>query len=297
LAGILVNLVAGGIGVCVMYRWVVDRCGVATARAAVVTLLVYPYTLYFYGVVYAEPVFFAAAVGAFLLLERDHVVAAGLVGAIASGTRLVGVAVAIALVIRLLERRGAIAEERHLGITRGRSAELGSWRDRLHRLRPSDAGVLLAFGGAIAYSVYLWIDYGDPLLFQEAGKAWGQGEGLRTLLKARTFQFLTNELPYLRVELVLQVLLLLGAVVLAGPVSRRFGRAYGWYVVLVLGIPLVTVGNLFGAGRYVLAAFPVFVVVGEWFRQRPEPARLVAVAGVTVTVISLSLYVRGLWVS
>jgi hypothetical protein len=297
LAGILVNLVAGAVGVCAFYRWVRDRRSAAIARVAVIALLVFPYTFYFYGVVYSEPLFFAAAVGAFVLLERDRVLLAGLAGALACGTRLVGIAVAIALVLRLLERRGVIAEGQRLGFSLRAAPGAEPWRARFGRLHPGDVGVLLPVTGLLAYVVYLGVTFGQPLLFQSSGAAWGQGEGLRTVAKVRTFDFFVESLPYLKIELVIQLALLIGALALAGPVARRFGRAYGWYVVLVLGIPLLTVGNLFGAGRYVIAAFPVFALVGERLRVRPAVARRLAVACVGFTTISIAFYTRGLWIS
>ena len=52
---------------------------------------------------YADSLFLLCAIGAFVLLERRWYLAAGLVGALATAGRPVGVAVAVGLVVRTLE--------------------------------------------------------------------------------------------------------------------------------------------------------------------------------------------------
>ncbi len=286
LAGIVISVAAGAVATCFLHRWAADRYGRRVARTTVIVLLLYPYSLYLYGVVYADALFLASAVTAFVALEKGYPFVAGLLGIVACATRLVGVAVAIGLILRLLEMRGVFER-----------GAVGERRVHLDRLRPRDAGLLLPGLGTIGYCAYLWATFGNPLLFQESGKAWGQGEGLRTLFKGRTVEMLTTGLPYLRLEMALQLALLVGALLLTRAVWRRFGWAYGCYVLLVLGIPLVTVGNLFGAGRYVLPAFPCFVVVGAALADRPQLSLRLATVAAALLVVFATFFSRGLWVS
>lgn len=285
LAGILVSLVAGAVGTCFLYRWAHERLGPTRARITVFVLVLYPYSMYLYGIVYADALFFACAVIAFVALDEGHPIVAGVVGALACSTRLVGLAVAVGLVLRLIELRGVLP-------ARGEPRRL-----HLDRLRRADAALLLPPLGLVGFSVYLNVTFGDPLLFQTSAQAWGQGDGVRTLLKAETWTMLTSELTYLRVELALQLVLLLFALSLTRHVLRRFGWAYAGYVLLILGIPLVTVGNLFGAGRYVLAAFPCFAAFGDIVGDHPARARPLAMVGGALLFANITMFARGMWVS
>ena len=45
-------------------------------------------------------------------------------------------------------------------------------------------------------------------------------------------------------------------------VARRFGWGYAGYVLVVSGIPLLGTKDFMSSGRYLLAAFPLFALVG-----------------------------------
>lgn len=296
LAGILVSLVAGAAATCALYRWTERRAASPVARATVVTFLVFPFSFYLFGVVYSDALFVAAAFWAFVLLDEDHVVAATICGALASGTRVVGLAVAAALVVRLLDNRGVMPAWWHRGredVPRPGGVPPGRG---LGALRAKDLVILLSFAGVLGYCAYLWWRFGDPLLFRESAKAWGEGEGLRALFKLDTLDLL-GDTPYMRVEVIFQSALMLGFLALVPAVIRRFGWSYGMYALLVLGLPAITKVTFYGGGRYVLAAFPCFVVIADWLRQRPPAARWVGATSASVLLLSVLLFGRGLYIS
>jgi hypothetical protein len=45
-------------------------------------------------------------------------------------------------------------------------------------------------------------------------------------------------------------------------VVRRFGRGYGIYTAVAVAVPALSTSDFMGSGRYVLAAFPAFGVMG-----------------------------------
>lgn len=304
-AGILVTA-ASGLGATVLfYRWCRDRLGVAGARMATLCLLLFPYAWYLFGAVYADALFLLAVLAAFVLLERDHPVWAGLAGAVATGCRPVGFAVVLGLVLRALERRGVLRLPRleRWGV-RDRRVEPAPG-DRLvavdlRALRPGDAGVLLSIGGLVAWSGYLWHRFGDPLLFVEVQRLppWSQEPGPRTWFKAAFFDSLRYHWDWAyNGGLVFQALLALLAVCLVVPAARRFGWAYAGYVVAVIGIPLLGSKDFQGMGRYLLAAFPLFAAAGDLLVARPR-ARAPVLVGSTVALALLSsLYARGWYVA
>ena len=110
-AGSLVAVVCGAATAALFAQWVWRRLPRAGAVTAIAVLLLYPYAFYLYGAMYGESLFMLTAIGSFLLLERRHYWLAGLVGVLATAGRPVGVAVAVGLVVRMLEM---LAEDRAL---------------------------------------------------------------------------------------------------------------------------------------------------------------------------------------
>jgi hypothetical protein len=298
LSGVLVTFVCGLGAAVLFFAWTRDRFDDRTARTALLLMLLYPYAWFLFGAVYGDALFLLAAVGAFGLFERDQPVLAGLAGAVATATRPVGVAVVVGLVVLTLARKGG----------------LGGWR----RLRPRDAGVLLSVAGLAAWSAYLWSRFGDPLLFSEiqGARGWDQGSGPRTWFKV-AFLERFEHLPFwlsdavagtnthhpnpwtesvYTLGLVLQAICLLGALLLVPWVVRRLGWGYGAYVLTLLLIALVGTKDFQGVGRYVLAAFPCFAVLGDRLSGRS----LVRTAWLSVSagllLLLSSAYARGYYV-
>jgi Gpi18-like mannosyltransferase len=114
--GWLLSVLAGALAVVLFAGWVRTRLPRPAALTAVAVLVVYPYAFFLHGAVYSDGLFLATAIGAFVLLERRMYWLAGVVGAVATAGRPVGVAVAVGLVVRLLEIR---AEARTPPMTAG----------------------------------------------------------------------------------------------------------------------------------------------------------------------------------
>ena len=88
-----------------------------------------PVRFFLYGAMYTDSLFLLTAVGAFVLLERRKFWLAGLVGALATAGRPVGVAVAVGLVVRALEL-----------LAQDRAAPLPGRRRPARRWAPARAG-------------------------------------------------------------------------------------------------------------------------------------------------------------
>jgi len=256
-------------------RWCDDRVDPTIARVATVTLLLYPYAYYLMGALYADALFLVATVGAFVLLERGNPVLAGLAGAVATAARPVGIAVVVGLVaVTLWKKRAVVRRD-------------GRWSLDRRSLRPADAGVLLSVVGLLGWMAYLGVRFGHPLAFEEVQQApgWDQGGGPHTWFKVLWFQQLRH-LPgwfhswwqtgddvafqkwLYAAGVALQGLLVLGFLVLAWRAWRRFGWGYGIYCFALLAIPLVGTKDFQGAGRYLLAAFPCYLALGDLLSTR-----------------------------
>jgi len=282
-AGIAVTLVAGLTVAALLLTWLRSRLSPPATWTALLAFLLFPYAFYLYGVVYADALFVAALLGAFLLLESDRPLLAGLAGAVATAARPVGVVLVLALAVRALERRGAFEGD-----------GLVDWR----RARWADVGVLVSVLGLGAWCVYLWSRFGDPLAFASAQAAWDQAAGPETWLKFQFFRDIADlRSPRAWVLFMAHPVLTLGAACLLPRVFRRFGVGYGVYATLLIGLSALSTKNFFGMARYLLAAFPVFAVLGELLVDRPALRRVVLPAGGVGLVALTAVFGTGYYVS
>jgi hypothetical protein len=289
ITGSVLTLVSGASLAVLFRKWAGMFLAPAAAVTALVLLLVYPYGWYQYGAVYADALFVAAAVGAFVLVERDRLFWAGMVGIIATAGRPAGLVVAGALVIRVIERRNA---------TRGEHGLRAAFDPRgLHR---SDARILVAFAGVGAWCAFLWVRFGNPLLFAtvEGSKGWDQGAGPSTWLKFKLIETIEHHaFSPKAANLVAQGVLVIGGLALVPAVRRRFGWAYALYVLGVCGMALVGTKDFMGSGRYLLACFPLFAVLGDLLASRRQ-LRLVLVPASLVALLGMAmLFGRGSYLS
>ncbi|MGH8973344.1 MAG: mannosyltransferase family protein [Acidimicrobiia bacterium] len=271
-AGVVVTYTAGLAAAGLFWRWCRDALGVPAARLALALLLVHPFAYFLMGAVYSDALFLAAALAAFVALEHDHPWLAGLAGAVATATRPVGVALALALVLRTLERRG------------------------FRGLRVRDAGVLLSVGGLAAYLAYQWWRFDDPLAFTRVYTAvgWSHQVDLETILKYRFFWLLRHgglwDAP--NMVLALQGVLTVTMLALVPVVVRRLGWAYGLYALIVIMMPAAGSDEFLGMGRYTLAAFPCFAAGGALLAARPRLAAVWLTLSVVLLGVMSSSFAR-----
>lgn len=268
LAGHLVSVGAGVAAVVLFRGWARRRLPTRAPTFATIALMLYPFGVFLYGMVYGDALFLAATVAAFVLLERDLPVAAGLVGAVATASRPVGVAVTVGLMIRVLER---VAERRDPAASRVR---VGALVRACRHLRPRDLAPALSLAGLLGWMTYLWVTFANPLAFVdvEAAPGWNQGAGPRTWLKLQYVEAIarhsSSALVFTANAIAAIVVLLL-----IPRVRRTLGWGYAAYTTVVIGIPLLGTGTFMGCGRYGLAAFPAFAALGSMLAERSHTAR------------------------
>ena len=127
--------------------------------------------------------------------------------------------------------------------------------------------------GTVAYMVYLWRLFGDPLAFANASAAWGREPTSPLITIADLLQqpvegwraaLLAGSLPLDNWIDMLAVLAFLGlGVVLL--TQRRWSE--GVFVVLGSLVPLSS-GLLMSQRRYVWVLFPAFVLLARWGGRR-----------------------------
>lgn len=286
-AGIFITLAAGATVAMLFWTWLRERLRGPPAWTALTLLLVFPWAYYLYGVVYADALFVAAVLAAFVLLEKRHPWLAGVAGAVATAARPVGIVAIIGLVVRALEINGVFDDGwRH-----------PKWSAAINAVR-HDGGVVLSAAGLGGYCLYLWSRFGNPFVFADAEKAWGQGAGLHSWFKIAFFNNITNfgDGPAW-VAYMSHPVVTLTALALVPFVFRRFGLGYGIYSVLIIGLAAFSTKDFFGMARYALAAFPIFAVAGEMLAEHPRVrAAALSVSALGLVMLS-SLFARGSYLS
>jgi hypothetical protein len=270
-----------------IYHIALEGWGERVARGTVLILAFFP-TTFFLNAAYTESLFLALSAGSMwaMRVKKDLLVACVLAG-FAAATRNVG----IFLVVPLMYE----------------------WIKDVERSRWQGVYLLLAPGGLFAYMVYLWVRFGDPLLFYSAQESWGrQATGPLDTASRAWGAAVEGAGRLLDPDLWAHPSLGNAANQLAGA-SNLFNLAFFVFAMVVLlagsrylplsltiyGLLLVAPATLFGTPgsplmgtpRYVLVAFPVFIVLALLFRNR------VLLGGWLVVSTLLSLVLCGLFVS
>ena len=298
LAAELTTAICGLAVMLLFWLWCGRRLSPAARRTSLLLVALYPYAFFLYGSGYGDALFISLTVGAMVLLERDRPVLAGVAGAFASATRLIGVGTVIGLVAITLQRRDAIVRTELAPDDPPRHWWSG-WRLDRTRLRGRDGGVLLGFAGIVSYCVFLWVRTGDFLAWNtvQSAPGWNQGTGPKTWIKYSFFAEVLRGSPGYGIRLVAQALLCLAFLIAIPFVFKRFGYGYAVYTTVILAIPLIGSSSFMGFGRYLLAAFPVFALGGEALAERTMPRRVVLGTSALFLLVLASFFGRGFYLS
>ncbi len=277
--GTLISLLALPFALFFVYRIAESGWDAGVARGAVLALAFFP-TTFFLNAAYTESLFLALSAGSLWAARvRGYLLLACLLAGLAAATRNVGIFLLAPLVYEWFRNR-----------------DLYRWRGLYLALAPS---------GLVAYAAYLWLRFGDPLLFYTDQQKWGRepagpiatavkawrsaAEGAARLLDPAllsdpSLANLANHLAGAANLYNLLFFLFALVVLLAG--LRDLPPDLALYAFLLV-LPAALFGTpqspLMGAPRYVLVAFPLFIVLGLLAKNRP-----VFVAGLFLsTVISL----------
>jgi Gpi18-like mannosyltransferase len=278
-AGILVTLLCGPLAVVLFTAWARTRVDERTALQAGLLFALYPFSFYLYGVMYSDALFILLVVGAFLLLEKGHLVPAVILAAIATGARPVAPAVVIGLLARRLEWK----------------------RERGERWSLGDLLPVLSGLGFACYVLYLRQKFGAPFAFVETqgSPGWDQTPGWHTWLKVSWFHsvFSAGNNAEVVVRYVTHALLTVIALVMVRPTARLLGWGYALFVLAIIGLPAVGTKDFMGMGRYLLSAFPLFLTLALLLRERPRLRHaLLAVSAVGLILLSWA-FGRELYIS
>jgi hypothetical protein len=305
LAGIVISL-ACFFALCLMlYKLVAREFSPRVGFWTVVFLSFFPTSLFFQAV-YTESLFLLLIVTCFYFSRRGTWPLAGLAGLLATATHISGIVLLLPMALLYLRERG--------------------WEPR--RIRLSAASLLLVPSGLALWMAYLKLTFGDPLIFRRAQNHWGRSFAWPWQTVGRSVMAVDDDLrgiPYLplvvgrgdmRVDFVAKyygahpglvdalawgnVTALIGlavAGILIAIGARLLPLAYTAFAVAIVLLPLfgpTKLKPLMSMPRFIVAAFPIFIVMALVCDRRPW-LRVLLLAGCVVGLVLLTLRFAGFW--
>lgn len=290
--GVVVSLASFLVALWFVYRIAEDGWGAGAARGTVLALAFFP-TAFFFNSVYTESLFLMLSAGALWAARaRENLLLACLFAVLAAATRNVGLFLVIPLAFEWWQHRG----ERN-------------WRVAYLALAPS---------GLLAYMAYLWWRFGDPLLFYSEQTQWERSfagplgalvnavtqaaKSLRTLLDPAAYEsFSFGQLVYVLsgTNYLYNLLFLTLALTLLAIGMRYLPSGLAAYALALVLVPALfgTEENpLMGMPRYLIVAFPLFVVLGVLLKDWRLLAGWVATSA-TVSLALCALFVGWYYVA
>jgi hypothetical protein len=245
-----------------IYEIARDGWGERAAKGTLLALAFFP-TTFFLNAAYTESLFLALSAGSVwaVRVKRNLLLACILAG-FATATRNVAIFLIVPLAWEWI-KQGGLKEPK------------ARWRGLYLALAPS---------GLIVYMGYLWIKFGDPLLFYSSQQYWDRKATGPLDTATRAWESAVQGIDILRdpglwahpavqnfadhlerANSVYNLAFLILAVVVLLAGARQLPLSLTLYSLLLV-VPPALFGTpdipLMGIPRYVLAAFPIFIVLG-----------------------------------
>lgn len=267
LSAILISNVTFLFALTIFYKLVSQLYNQKVALWSAIFLLTFP-TSFFFGSVYTEGLFFLMIISSFYLIEKNKILAASIIGSFASATRLIGLFLTPAFLVSQPKRN----------------------------ILPS----LLVPLGFLAYVAYLQLEFNNPLYFLTSQSIFGQERSTTEIVLLpqvfwRYFKILatTNGLPFFNAafELFSTTFALF---MLSLAYIKRIKISWLVFSFLAIITPTLT-GTLTSMPRYILIAFPIYVVLAITLSQ---PLKIIFVLISTILlIITTMLFTQGYWVA
>lgn len=252
MSGVLVSIIALGIGLYYLYRLVARQFPELKPTEPIFFLLIFPTSFFFFSM-YTEALFFMTTVASWYYGTKENYLLAGVFGALAAITRIQGILLFPVLLVMAAEKGGVKS----------------LWRNET-------AWLALIPAALVGFFTYFYFAFGDFFLYFHAEALWG-----RSLTSFHFIPSLTTH-PAISNFILDLFFLVLGAV-FSVAVWRRLGKVYGLYTVLSY-VMIIASGSLNGIGRYLLTIFPICICLST---IKNEYVRML---WIVVSVLLLGLY-------
>jgi hypothetical protein len=286
------SLVAALIAIGALAAW--EAHNLRIVPWAMTALLIYPFS-FFLTAAYTEGLFLTFAALCLLFARQGRWRLAVLMALLAGATRPTGVALIVPLAWEWLRQQGLLEPDLWRGLLRaGRAQVARSWVGSLVVAARREWIGLLAVAAVpaflVALGMFAGVRFRHPLLIVNVRRDyWG-------LVSAPVWRTIPREIIHMfqapfgsdsQIIMVLDVLCL--ALATGGVIAliRRMPMSYILYIVGLLYLCVaqpaaVAVQVLQGPGRYLVAAFPLFLALGGLLERRPRLRMVLVGVGVVI---------------
>lgn len=259
--GLIVSSLCYGLGCVFLYALVSIDYGKSVGKRAVILISVFPFS-FFFGAIMPESVFFFTGCACMYFTRRRRFVISGIFGALASLSRMQGLLLTVFFVTEWVNAYKPFALIRKKDFS-------NLFKSIFTKLTP----VLIMPVGTL---IYLYQNYkvtGDAFKFLEYQETvWGQHAQYFGVTVADNFNNILNEFlagsSTMCIWLPQFVLFFLCcATLIYGIRSHKSG--YILFLVLYL-VMNYTPSLLLSGGRYMTVAFPMFIILADFFEKHPK---------------------------
>ena len=277
-------------GLCYLYHLVKLDFSEKTAWWAVLLISIFPHS-FFFGAPHTESLFLLTTAMTLYYIRKHNWLWAGVAGAFATATRMVGVILVAAAAVEFVMHYEMFT-----------LMKKGKWSEFFTLIYKKGLYILLMLVGILVYLFINWRITGEPLRFlfyQEAH--WNNG-----------FLFFRSAIAdqFHRISPYLGAMYQNSHLYIAAPNILGFGfsiwmiayaslkRYNAGYIVYALGYTLVSFSMiwLLSGGRYAAALVPSFIFVADYVEKKPHRRIIVPVAFIALLLPVLRMYVLGGWV-
>ena len=268
------------LGLFVFYKLIRLDFSEKIARLSIFFLLVFPTSFYFVSI-YSESLFLFLTLSSFYFARKKKWFLAGILGMFLSATRIVGIAIFVALLYEFFK-----------------TAQLGGVKKMFTRALP----ILLVPFGLISYMLFNLFRWGDPLYFLHAQGVLGNGRSVESLVFPvqtvfRYFKILGTVSPVQyewRIALLEFFMFVLGVFLLYTAFRKKVCFSYILFSIISFLIPVLS-GTLSGFPRYILGLFPIYIALA--FIKNTKIKILFGSFFLVLLFLLLMLFSRGYFVA
>ena len=257
------------------------------SKKIIALFLLFP-TAFYLGALYTESIFLALVFGTFLSARKGKWFLAGLLGALASATRPMGIFLFPAMIIEWWQSK---IKDQRLNI---KDITAKNWMDLLW--------ILLIPMGLVLYMIYLNNHFDDALKFIHSQPGFGASRSDKIVLIYQVFwryiKMIFTVAPFSLLYLrILQELFWSALFLVLGILSFKKTRlSYAVFSMFSYILPTLT-GTFSSMPRYVLVMFPAFIILAGWFEEKNHSWKIWCTASAVLLIINLMTFLSGRWVA
>jgi Gpi18-like mannosyltransferase len=288
LGGFLISNLAFFGGLVFLYLLTELELDPDSAKRTVIYLSFFP-SSFFFSCIYTESLFLFLSVGTMYFARKHKWMAAAIFGILTASTRNLGVLMWALVLWEWLRVQGWTLTSIHKKET---------WINLVHGLRQNWLEVLIISLiplGMLAYIFFLQHNFQRPLAFIEVQSAWGrQIVGPIAVIKNNIAALMQGEVNKGWLTRFWNMTSLLTFLLIVPFIWIKFGEGYAIFVLIMMLVPSASaVGSIF---RYVLGAFPAFMLFGWWGRREVVDRTLILSFAVLLGVF-VAIFVNWIFVA